>query len=55
MESIICMESITTMWSKFFLRPVFMKVWWVVAAAGLGQYVEALVLKGGAEFNVRHS
>lgn len=25
----------------------------VVAAAGLGQYVEALVRKGGAEFNVR--
>ena len=26
----------------------------VVAAPGLGQYVEALVRKGGAEFNVRH-
>jgi hypothetical protein len=28
---------------------------WIVAAAGLGQYVEALVRKGGAEFNVRYS
>jgi len=27
---------------------------WIVAAAGLGQYVEALVRKGGAEFNVCH-
>lgn len=29
------------------------EVLWIVAAAGLGQYVEALVRKGGAEFNVR--